>query len=143
MYSRTMAIIFALISANSFANTQETCLAQTIYHESRGTSDSEQRDIAKLVINRTRSNKFPKTICGVVSQKNQFKWTKHKLKISDQSSWLQAKKIAREVMNNPNISNLPENVVFFKTKKSKTRLAKNLVKVSIGKREHVFFAMRG
>ena len=147
MYSKTRAIIFAitsLISANTFANnTQENCLAQTIYHESRGSSINEQRDIAKLVINRTKHNAFPKTICSVITQKNQFKWVKHKLKINDKKSWEQAKTIARETIKNPNLSHLSKDVVFFKSNSSRTKLANHITKVKITEqRQHVFYAMR-
>lgn len=149
MYSITKVIVFALfitLSANSFAttNNNEQCLAETIYHEARGTSIEEQRDIAKIVINRTKHNKFPKTICSVIYHKNQFKWVKNKLKIKDKKSWEESKLIAKQIIKNPRLSTLPENAVFFKTKKSKNFLANNLIKVKVGiKHKHSFFAMKG
>lgn len=48
------------------------CLASVIWHESRGEPISGQLAVAKVVLNRTKSEKFPKTICKVAFQKDQF-----------------------------------------------------------------------
>lgn len=147
MYSDLKVVIFAsfLLSANAVASTnQETCLAKTIYHESRGTSISEQRDIAKLVINRTKHDKFPHTICEVIYQKGQFKWVKDKLQVKDKVAWENSISVAKEIIQHPEISMLPNDVVFFKTKTSRNYLTDNLRLVRIkDKREHNFFAIRG
>jgi len=126
------------------AESSETCLAKTIYYECRGCSNqSEKEDIAKLVINRTKQGtKFPNTICGVIRQKGQFKWTAHQFPIKDKKSWEQSKAIAKTVLSNPRVSKLKENVVFFKQKTSRSRLAKNIKKVSFkDKRSHNFYEL--
>jgi spore germination cell wall hydrolase CwlJ-like protein len=147
MSSSTKAMIFALmvyIPAITFADSkQETCLAKTVYYECRGCkNENEKLDIAKLVINRTKHKKFPKTICSVISQKDQFKWFTNSLPINDKSSWENSKHIARAVMNNPKISRLSNNVLFFKLKSSNVRLANNIKRVKFNdKREHSFFEL--
>lgn len=147
MSSLTKAIIFALmvyIPAITFADSkQETCLAKTVYYECRGCDNTNEKlDIAKLVINRTNHKKFPKTICAVISQKDQFKWFKNSLPINDKLSWEESKHIARNIISNPKLSRLPNNVVFFKLKSSNVRLANNIKKVKFNdKREHSFFEL--
>jgi spore germination cell wall hydrolase CwlJ-like protein len=47
---------------------EENCLARAIYFEARSESDLGQMAVAKVVLNRTRTEGFPKTICGVVYQ---------------------------------------------------------------------------
>lgn len=56
------------------------CLAQNIYHESRGEPLRGQLAVALVTLNRKKSGKYPKTICGVVYQPNQFSWTKDRSK---------------------------------------------------------------
>lgn len=149
MYSITRAIIFALMvikPAITIAdNLQETCLAKTVYYECRGCKNQiEKLDIAKLVINRTKNDNFSHTVCGVVNQKNQFKWASTKQKITDKKSWEESKRIAKKVLKNPNSSRLPDNVVFFKLKSSDVKLANNISRVKFkDKRDHDFYAMKG
>lgn len=74
---------------------QINCIATAVYFEARGSSTEGQAAVAQVIRNRVNSDKFPLTYCGVVYQKGQFTWTKHKnLKIKDQEAWNTAKKIA-------------------------------------------------
>jgi hypothetical protein len=61
-----------------YAAHQAHCLAEAVYHESRGESLEGQAAVARVVLNRS---KFPKafgdSICKVVYQKGQFTWSKH------------------------------------------------------------------
>ena len=54
------------------------CLSKTIHHEARGESQKGKLAVAHVVMNRTKSDRFPATICGVVKQKTvgicQFSW---------------------------------------------------------------------
>lgn len=51
---------------------QISCLALGVYYESRGESIRGQQAVASVIMNRTRSGKFPDTPCGVILQKGQF-----------------------------------------------------------------------
>lgn len=51
------------------------CLAEAIWQEARGESRTGQQAVAQVVINRTRDNRWPNTICKVVFQPRQFTWT--------------------------------------------------------------------
>lgn len=44
------------------------CLSQAVYYEARGESYQGQVAVAEVVVNRTRSSAYPKTICSVVYQ---------------------------------------------------------------------------
>lgn len=44
------------------------CLTQAIYYEAASESDSGQRAVAQVVLNRMRHSAFPKSVCGVVYQ---------------------------------------------------------------------------
>jgi spore germination cell wall hydrolase CwlJ-like protein len=76
------------ISASSLAElvrTQETgeplsaeerCLAGAVYFESKGESLSGQLAVARVVMARAKSGRFPSTLCGVVYQKSQFSFVR-------------------------------------------------------------------
>lgn len=44
------------------------CLALAIYFEARGEPRLGQWTVGRVILNRTRLNRYPKTICGVVNQ---------------------------------------------------------------------------
>lgn len=48
------------------------CLAGAIYFESKGEPLSGQLAVANVVINRSKSGRFPQDICDVVTQRGQF-----------------------------------------------------------------------
>lgn len=48
------------------------CLAKIVHHESANQPIKGQLAVAQVVINRLESPKFPKTICGIALQRNQF-----------------------------------------------------------------------
>lgn len=52
----------------------QTCLAYTLYHESRGESDLSNIMVLSVIWNRMKSSRFPNTLCDVVKQKHQFSY---------------------------------------------------------------------
>lgn len=52
------------------------CLAGAIYFESKGEPLDGQLAVADVIINRTKSSRFPATICGVVTQPGQFSFVR-------------------------------------------------------------------
>ncbi len=56
------------------AEVEETldCLAINIYREAGNEPFEGKVAVAQVTMNRTESGKFPKTVCGVVYQKNKF-----------------------------------------------------------------------
>jgi N-acetylmuramoyl-L-alanine amidase len=48
------------------------CLTRVILYEAGAESRSGQLAVAQVVLNRARSGRFPRTICGVINQRGQF-----------------------------------------------------------------------
>lgn len=55
---------------------EQTCLAGAVYFESKSESLAGQLAVARVVINRAKSGRFPKSICGVVYQPSQFSFVR-------------------------------------------------------------------
>jgi len=53
-----------------------SCLAGAIYFESKGEPLAGQLAVADVILNRTRSGRFPTTICSVVTQPGQFSFVR-------------------------------------------------------------------
>lgn len=53
----------------SYSSNELYCLAEAIYFESKHESKRGQEAVGHVVVNRSRSKKFPQTICGVINQK--------------------------------------------------------------------------
>ncbi len=49
------------------------CLAQAIYYEARGESVSGQMAVAEVILNRTKSRRYPDSVCEVVFQNDHMK----------------------------------------------------------------------
>ncbi|MDR6899082.1 cell wall hydrolase [Rhizobium miluonense] len=56
-----------------FSSDEQQCLATGIYFEARGESVKGQAAVAQVILNRVRNPAYPKTICGVVYQNED--WT--------------------------------------------------------------------
>jgi spore germination cell wall hydrolase CwlJ-like protein len=54
------------------ATNPRECLIRAMYFESNRSSEEGMLAVGTVVMNRLASPRFPKTICGVVGQKNQF-----------------------------------------------------------------------
>ncbi|MCE7795061.1 cell wall hydrolase [Sphingobium sufflavum] len=52
------------------------CLASAIFYEARSESLSGKLAVARVVINRSESGRFPRSLCGVVTQPGQFSFVR-------------------------------------------------------------------
>ena len=67
--------LYALVdkfSAGAPLTDQAECIAVAVYHEARGESLEGQMAVAKVIMNRAASGKYPTSWCGVVKQPWQF-----------------------------------------------------------------------
>ena len=55
---------------------EERCLAGAVYFESKGESLAGQLAVARVIMARANSGRFPTTLCGVVFQKSQFSFVR-------------------------------------------------------------------
>ncbi|WP_237392318.1 cell wall hydrolase [Aurantiacibacter rhizosphaerae] len=74
------------------------CLAKAVYFESRGESLDGQLAVARVIVNRAESQRFPDDYCSVVTQRSQFSFVRGG-RIPDPKrgtrAWTKAKAIAR------------------------------------------------
>ncbi|WP_156369245.1 cell wall hydrolase [Aureimonas sp. Leaf324] len=63
----------SILPASSFTEKEQTCLANGIYFEARGETEKGQAAVAQVILNRVRNPAYPKTICGVVYQNQDWK----------------------------------------------------------------------
>ena len=59
-------------SAGETLDEQANCIAVAVYHEARGESLEGQLAVAKVIMNRAASGKYPASWCGTVKQPWQF-----------------------------------------------------------------------
>jgi spore germination cell wall hydrolase CwlJ-like protein len=69
---RSLSELVADYASADAADDELHCLATAVYFESKSEPLAGQLAVAKVIINRTRSGRFPSTICGVVKQRGQF-----------------------------------------------------------------------
>jgi spore germination cell wall hydrolase CwlJ-like protein len=83
-----------------------TCLAENIYHEAAGESLAGKMAVGFVTLNRVRSGKFAKTVCGVVNQRVggscQFSWRcEPGLVTRNNQQWRDSWRIATYLMTVP------------------------------------------
>ncbi len=75
MIKKTLLILGLLFSTQANADNNEIqCLANAIHYEARSEGHTGKVAVGNVVMNRTKSGRFPKGVCRVVSQRNQFSW---------------------------------------------------------------------
>ncbi|HET9067579.1 MAG TPA: cell wall hydrolase [Amaricoccus sp.] len=75
LFLAALAVLPFLAAAPAGAADRElACLAEAVYFEARGTGAEGEAAVAHVILNRTRSAKFPSSVCGVVGQGCQFSY---------------------------------------------------------------------
>jgi len=103
-------------------NTKDVeCLAKNIYYEAPAEPYLGKLAVAVVTMNRVRHPEFPKTVCGVVYQRNsrgcQFSWTCGPKARFNTRIYEQAKEIAVAVLtNNTSVISLENALYFHNTK---------------------------
>lgn len=72
--------LYALVDkyeTNAPLDVETNCLATAVYFEARGESLEGQLAVARVVINRASSGRYPPDWCGVVKQPAQFSFVRH------------------------------------------------------------------
>ncbi|WDR05114.1 cell wall hydrolase [Devosia rhodophyticola] len=109
-YARASAPVtgeFATTEKVSVSDKQLWCLSTAIYFEARGENYRGQVAVAQVVMNRTKAELYPSTICGVVFQNQsrrnacQFSFACDGIpeRITEPKAWKQAQEIARKVVD--------------------------------------------
>ena len=72
----TLSAAVAAQDASAELDRETQCLAAGIYFESKSEPLAGQLAVADVIINRTKSGRFPKSICGVITQRGQFSFVR-------------------------------------------------------------------
>lgn len=109
------------------------CLAQNIYHESRGEPLRGQLAVALVTLNRVKHSKYPNSICRVVFQRSQFSWTKDTSKKRVKIPY-KFYKVAQQALNTKDFT---RNAIYFHNTSIKPNWkARKIAKIG----NHVFYA---
>jgi spore germination cell wall hydrolase CwlJ-like protein len=100
--------LYALVdryAAGTPLDEQANCIAIAVYHEARGESVEGQLAVARVIMNRAASGKYPASWCGTVKQPWQFSFvnprTGHMPSVDESSaSWRKALGVTRLAINN-------------------------------------------
>ena len=98
--------LYALVdkfSAGEALDEQANCLATAVYFEARGESVEGQLAVARVVMNRAASGRYPTDWCSVVKQPAQFSFVRHgEFPWIDTAStaWARAQGVARLAVAN-------------------------------------------
>ncbi len=121
-------------------NEQQRCLATAVYFESMGEPLEGQLAVARVVINRAASGRYPTDWCGVVKQKAQFSFVRGgQFPRIDPAcaAWRKAQSIARIAVANASAS-LPTDVLWYHADYVAPGWGKRLTRVEkIG--AHIFY----
>ncbi|HJO66877.1 MAG TPA: cell wall hydrolase, partial [Sphingomonas sanguinis] len=67
----------AVADQDEIASSEELrCLAGAIYFEGRGEPLAGQLAVAQVILNRTKSGRFPTDVCNVIKQRGQFSFVR-------------------------------------------------------------------
>jgi spore germination cell wall hydrolase CwlJ-like protein len=72
----TLSAAVAAQDAPASLNSELNCLAVGVYYEAKGEPLAGQLAVAEVIINRTNSGRFPRTICSVIKQRGQFSFVR-------------------------------------------------------------------
>ena len=97
-------------ATNAPLDQQTNCLATAVYFEARGASVEGQLAVARVVMNRAASGRYPPDWCSVVKQPAQFSFVRHgEFPYADTNSaaWQKAEAVAELAAANvvPSVSN--------------------------------------
>jgi spore germination cell wall hydrolase CwlJ-like protein len=124
---------------------EQLCLQKNIYYEARGEGVEGMKAVAAVVMNRTKSGRFPDTACGVVYQKYkktcQFSWVCHPQKVKMVPTlWDEAGEIARDALSGQLIHRVGA-AMFFHNRHIRPRWASQMTRVATIS-GHIFYRYR-
>jgi len=81
------------------------CLSLALYHEARGEPLLGQLIVAKVIVNRMESRRWPSSMCNVITQDRQFSFYRknNTPKPRDEIAWGKAQDLATQIIDDPKI----------------------------------------
>lgn len=135
--------LYALVdrfSAGAPLTDEANCIAVAVYHEARGESLEGQMAVAKVIMNRAASGKYPTSWCGVVKQPWQFSFVRRgQFPFVDQGSdaWRKALGVTRLAVANA-VQSVPSECLWYHADYVAPSWGRSLTRVNkIG--AHIFY----
>ena len=135
--------LYALVdrySAGTELNEEATCLATAVYFEARGESLEGQLAVARVVMNRAASGRYPPSWCQTIKQHAQFSFVRHgqfPAVNTASDAWRKAQAITRLAMSNA-VPSISTDVLWYHADYVAPTWRRNLQEVSkIG--QHIFY----
>ncbi len=75
-FATLSAAVDAHDDMDAAADRELACLATGVYYESKGEPLAGQLAVADVILNRTKSGRFPKSVCSVLAQRGQFSFVR-------------------------------------------------------------------
>lgn len=72
----TLTDLVRMQAVDDSLSKDERCLASAVYFEAKGESLAGQLAVARVILARANSGRFPSTLCGVIFQKGQFSFVR-------------------------------------------------------------------
>ena len=136
--AKSLSQLVAMHLGTETADREEECLAGAVYFEAKGEPLDGQLAVAKVIMNRSRSGRFPSSVCGVIFQRSQFSFVRGsgfpQIARSSQN-WRQAVAIAR-IANNDMWDSSVDNALYFHARRVSPGWRLNRI-ATIG--NHVFY----
>jgi spore germination cell wall hydrolase CwlJ-like protein len=113
--AKPVAELVESFEAEAAPDREQDCLANAVYFEARGEPVEGQLAVAKVVLNRASSGRYPSDLCEVITQKAQFSFIRDgRFPAPDRAShaWRKAvavAKIAREKL----AASVPDDVLWY------------------------------
>ena len=112
--------LYALVDrygAGAPLDEEANCMAVAVYHEARGETLEGQLAVARVIMNRAASGKYPTSWCGVVKQPWQFSFVNPRTGYmpgvdAASASWRKAQGITRLAMANA-VQSLPTDCLWY------------------------------
>jgi spore germination cell wall hydrolase CwlJ-like protein len=116
------------------------CMTQALYYEARGEGVRGQEAVAEVILQRTRSNAHPDTICGVVYEPYQFSFVSDgsTLQKLDETAWKAAYQLAERVVSGELVTSMTKRAQFYHEVNVRPYWAESMIRTAqIG--NHVFY----
>ncbi len=137
--------LYALVdryAAGAPLDQEANCMAVAVYHEARGETLDGQLAVARVIMNRAASGKYPTTWCGVVKQPWQFSFVNPRTGYmpgvdEGSAAWRKAQGITRLAMANA-VPSVPTDCLWYHANYVSPSWGRRLTRVSqIG--AHIFY----
>jgi len=94
---------------------EKACLTEAVFKEAGAEPVVGRMAVAHVILNRTRSGTFPKTVCGVINQKGQFTY-KHGggIRRGAERQWAEARAVATLALSGV-LSDVVKSALYFQS----------------------------